>query len=1049
MFYQLMLTVVLLVLPFQALKALEYTLQFKAAEDTLTLDSVLIDNLTQQQSVKLRGLDLLKLVDEFVGLQDPDTNSTQPLTIYPNPAMEGACTLVFQSESSQVTRLEVFDLTGRRLLSRNLLLGEGSNILRFKHLPLGISYVVLATSKALYKGKIINTTPGNENIQLNEFHSLGLESTKTGVNTKSGFDTRNEDASLQASNDMQAKEIFLYFQPGDRIKFTGLSGKNRGVLVWDPTGDSTLTFNFYNCADADGNHYPTVTIGGKVWTAENLRTTCFNDSSPILRVGETEQWFSDEAAAGAYGWYDNDSLSPTVFGALYNGFAVMSGKLAPKGWHIATEQDFEALFAAVPYNPSALMSGISTSWDTLPYPPYDSTGFAAVGTGGFAWGAYEGKLSFTSFWTSSAGTPAMAPAKRSVSVVQARMYEYSYLKTAFISPWNLYVGDNSMSEGFPIRCVMNQAPVVVTGMIQAGRPTMAGIEGRVVSDGGEGILEKGFCWSAVNPEPTLADSVVQVFNQIHGVFNTVLSGLKTGVDYYVRAYAGNSLGTTYGEVKSFRTHDAGTVADIDNNTYPAVQIGDMVWMAENLRVTRLNDGSGLPEVNSAQAWSELNAAARCLYDSTIPVNTYGYLYNHLAVSTQKLAPQGWHIPTVSEWDSLMYYLRTEEDIDELLAVKLKETGAANWIEELADGTDFSGFSALPGGYRMPDGSSSSKGQYGYWWSTSRYNDNDPYYEAFMISDYAFTYPFEQTYGMSVRCLKDYPARLKTCLKDVGQTTASFGVKVEVSGGTLKRLGLCWIAGETEPDLNNAQIAYFDSTMTTHEHWLDLQDLTPGTRYCLRAFAENSTGVSYGPLICFNTQNSETVTDLDGNVYHTIKIGTQTWMVENLKTTTYNDRTSIAVISGYNYTEPGYSTYANSSSNKEVYGLLYNWYAVHTGKLAPEGWRVPTMEDWQILIDYLGGYSVAGSKLKESGNTHWNTPNTDAVDWGFRALPGGTRDGTAAVFRTLKSRGWWWSTTPGNPDYNAYHLGLVEWMSSASLGQGSKTDAFSVRCIKNE
>ncbi len=172
------------------------------------------------------------------------------------------------------------------------------------------------------------------------------------------------------------------------------------------------------------------------------------------------------------------------------------------------------------------------------------------------------------------------------------------------------------------------------------------------------------------------------------------------------------------------------------------------------------------------------------------------------------------------------------------------------------------------------------------------------------------------------------------------------------------------------------------------------------------------------------------------------------MVENLKTTKYNDGTSISSISGYHSTSPGYTMYGDNSI-KEIYGLLYNWYAVNTGKLAPTGWRVPTQEDWQTLIDYLGGEEAAGGKPKESGLSHWNDPNTGAIDWGFKALPGGTRDGGSATFRTLRDRGWWWASTPTELDYNAYMFGLVSWMSDGYIGQGYKSDAYSVRCIKDE
>ncbi len=135
--------------------------------------------------------------------------------------------------------------------------------------------------------------------------------------------------------------------------------------------------------------------------------------------------------------------------------------------------------------------------------------------------------------------------------------------------------------------------------------------------------------------------------------------------------------------------------------------------------------------------------------------------------------------------------------------------------------------------------------------------------------------------------------------------------------------------------------------------------------------------------CKKDKGMPTVTDVDGNVYHTVKIGTQTWMVENLKTTHYKDNTPVTLITDNNLWKnaiaPGYCWYDNDIANKTPYGALYNWYTVNTGKLAPQGWHVPSAEEWQTLIAYLGGITEAGGKLKEEGTMHWNSPNVGATN----------------------------------------------------------------------
>ena len=154
-------------------------------------------------------------------------------------------------------------------------------------------------------------------------------------------------------------------------------------------------------------------------------------------------------------------------------------------------------------------------------------------------------------------------------------------------------------------------------------------------------------------------------------------------------------------------------------------------------------------------------------------------------------------------------------------------------------------------------------------------------------------------------------------------------------------------------------------------------LTAGTTYYVRAYATNSAGTGYGNDISFTTQQGGVgnVTDDDGNVYHSVTIGTQVWMVENLKTTKYNDGTSIPLVTDatdwHNLLTPGYCWNNNDEATyKATYGALYNWYTVNTGNLCPTGWHVPGDAEWTTLTTYLGGEDVAGGKLKEVGITHW-------------------------------------------------------------------------------
>jgi len=204
----------------------------------------------------------------------------------------------------------------------------------------------------------------------------------------------------------------------------------------------------------------------------------------------------------------------------------------------------------------------------------------------------------------------------------------------------------------------------------------------------------------------------------------------------------------------------------------------------------------------------------------------------------------------------------------------------------------------------------------------------------------------------------------------------------------------------------------------------------------------SPWISYGSM-----------TDKDGNIYKTILIGKQTWMVENLKTTKYNDGTSIPFVSDATswstLSTPACCWQQNDPARKVTYGALYNWYTVNTGKLCHKGWHVPSDEEWMALTDYLGGENVAGGKLKESGFKHWYSPNTGATnEVAFSALPGGERlGGSDALFDNLRENGCWWTATYEG-DLVATNRIMFDSSDNVQKFFFSKNSGLSVRCVWN-
>lgn len=196
-----------------------------------------------------------------------------------------------------------------------------------------------------------------------------------------------------------------------------------------------------------------------------------------------------------------------------------------------------------------------------------------------------------------------------------------------------------------------------------------------------------------------------------------------------------------------------------------------------------------------------------------------------------------------------------------------------------------------------------------------------------------------------------------------------------------------------------------------------------------------------------------VTDIDHNSYKTVKIGTQVWMAENLKTTKLNDVTAIPLVTDNiewtNAITPAYCWYENDSATyKATYGALYNWYTGATGKLCPTGWHVPSDEEWHTLTAYLGGDTVASGKLKETGTTHWATPNAGATnETGFTALPGGIRGGLG-LFYAISYLGGWWSAT----NWHQTGAAIPRYIEYSDIWVDAdiqyESGGLSVRCLKD-
>jgi uncharacterized protein (TIGR02145 family) len=318
----------------------------------------------------------------------------------------------------------------------------------------------------------------------------------------------------------------------------------------------------------------------------------------------------------------------------------------------------------------------------------------------------------------------------------------------------------------------------------------------------------------------------------------------------------------------------------------------------------------------------------------------------------------------------------------------------------------------------------------------------------------------------------------TAVSSITTTTAISGGNILYDGGSqIIERGVCW---DTLPNPTILSSRTFDG-VSVGVYVSNIVGLIPSKKYYLRAYASSIDSTMYGNEIAFTTNDSipsgggggggsgnpciggpTSVTDIDGNVYNVVTIGTQCWTKENLKTTRYRNGTVIPANlspAQWNNTLSGaVSFYNNDTININTYGRLYNWYAVvDTSGLCPTGWHVPNDDEWNVLIKYLdqladtsklGVQSLsAGGILKEVGLANWLTPNVGANDSvQFTGLPGGYKLNTGS-FSGLGSNSFWWSINAQAPQY-AYYFNLYFNDSNASKLYGLKRYGFSVRCVRD-
>jgi len=314
-------------------------------------------------------------------------------------------------------------------------------------------------------------------------------------------------------------------------------------------------------------------------------------------------------------------------------------------------------------------------------------------------------------------------------------------------------------------CKNEEVPDLTTSEVTNITGTTASGGGTITDEGSGIIIERGICWSK-GITPTTGSNITTEGSGA-GTFSSNMTNLSALTTYIVRAYATNEFGTGYGNEVSFTTAPSGinfsewitygNLTDQDGNIYKTVKIGEQTWMAENLRTTRYQDGSQIPNVVNIDSWNQLTNGAYCYYNNDIlNKNAYGALYNWYTVVDQgKICPSGWHIPSDAEWSDLENSLGGSISA----GMKTKEVGLIHWVSPNIGASNLSGFTALPAGARnyYVNDDFLGLGYYCMWWSSTEHHtfNNSAWYRSLNTFESVLgrNYYLKRV-GYSVRCLMD-------------------------------------------------------------------------------------------------------------------------------------------------------------------------------------------------------------------------------------------------------------------------------------------------------
>jgi len=491
----------------------EYNISFTGSGASSTVDSVVVQNLTQGTTVNVSAGDSLKLSVSPNALPLLNANNDN-IRVFQN-VTSGKSTLSFFVKSPGNTQINVFSIDGRQVIGTMSNLQEGNNSFQLA-LSRGAYLIQVTVNGYIYAAKFIN---------------------QAGVQNKPELVYLNNEK-WTTSHPQKSKSVVttMPYTEGDLLLFKGISGNYSTIIADAPVDSETLNFEFVPCQDSDGNFYSVVKIGSQTWMAENLKTTKYRNGDEIINITDNTAWSG--ATLGGWCNYNNDANNGTKFGKLYNWYAVSNIlDIAPVGWHVASDIEWASLMN---FSGGATVAGGklketgTTNWKTPNASATNESGFTALPGGYRHYGGtfYDVNLNYTGdngYWWSST----------QVST------GWAFSRTMYYSSGATYQGSEPKRSGFSVRCVMDATiPTLTTSALSLTIETTGVFGGNITTDGGAAVTARGVCWSTT-AHPTITDSKTTNGDGT-GVFTSPISGLTEGQTYYLRAYATNNVGTAYG-----------------------------------------------------------------------------------------------------------------------------------------------------------------------------------------------------------------------------------------------------------------------------------------------------------------------------------------------------------------------------------------------------------------------------------------------------------------------------------------------------------------------